>query len=73
MSDKNWMAAAQAYTRRLGAAEYEAFCRRRKPKKSDKFIASEYLIDLCRLIGEGDEEAFKTRKMLNGRDSVLGV
>lgn len=73
MGNDDWVGAAQEYLRRVGAAEHEAWRKRKNPRKSDKFSPSEYLRDMCDLLGKGDEEAFKARKMLNGRDSAAGV
>lgn len=72
MTDADWTLAAQEYTRNLGKTEYESWSKRKHKKKSDRFIPSDYLVTLCRLIGKGDEESYKATKFVSGRYSALG-
>ena len=69
--EQDWRGAAQRYCERLGKAEHEAWLQRKNPRKKDRFQPSQYLRDLCHLIGYGSEEEFKVRKMLEGHASAL--
>jgi hypothetical protein len=72
-----WQTAAQAYLQRLGAAEYkQQIAYWKKSHKSTcnfRFSPSAYLCEMCDLLGQNDEEAFKARKMLEGYASALKV
>lgn len=71
--EDTWRGIAQEYCARVGRVEHEAWLKRRKPRKSDRFQPSEYLREMCRIVGYGTEEEFKARKMLEGYSSSIGV
>ena len=75
MHDTLWHTAAQAYLARLGYAEWltqgSPVPTKRKPH--NRFVPSEYMRDLIDCLNRNDENGFKARKMLNGRDTALKV
>lgn len=74
MQTEDWMAAAQSYLARVGAAEYAAFRASKAGKrKRARFTPSAYLVDMCKELGRGNEEAFKANKMIEGYASAAGV
>lgn len=74
MQNDDWMSAAQDYLARVGRAEYAAFRASKAGKrKRARFTPSQYLEDMCKALGRGDEEAFKALKMLEGYSSAAGV
>lgn len=74
MQTEDWMAAAQSYLARVGAAEYAAFRASKAGKrKRARFTPSQYLTDMCAALGRGNEEAFKADKMLQGYASAIRV
>jgi hypothetical protein len=72
-----WQTDAIAYIGRLGTAEYmaqrAAHEQRRASPKRFRFSPSQYMLDLIEFTKRNDEEGFKTRKMLEGYLSELGV
>ena len=72
--DTYWHISAQAYLARLGAAEYAAQRKAHKRAASKfRFTPSEYMRELIGYLGTNAEESFKTRKMLEGYSSAIGV
>lgn len=70
MSEDTYIACAK-YLERLGAAEYSAFASSKR-RTSERYSPSDYHRELVKLLGERDEDAFKSLKMLEGRYSALG-
>jgi len=70
--DTEWHIAANAYLRRLGESEYAAQ-RSRDKRKAFRYSPSAYMRDLIDCLNRNDENGFKSRKMLEGYSSSLGV